>query len=98
MSENLSNANKIRDFRLPDFDIDALVVRIEQSLKAIIKQEILPNAVYDRDQAVKLTGFSHRTLIRAENRGELAKRYRGRNRYYMGADLLAWLDGKGEIS
>ena len=60
------------------------------------KQEIQPNAVYGRDEAVAVTGFSLSTLIRAEDRGDLLGRFNGRRRYYLGSDLLKWLKGQKE--
>jgi hypothetical protein len=66
---------------------------LESNQKPIQTEEILENAVYDRPKAVAVTGFSERTLIRAEEKGELIKRYRGRRRYYLGSDLLTWLRG-----
>ena len=68
---------------------------IEQNLNqaAIIKQPIVENAVYEREEAIAITGFSLSTLIRAEKSGELKGRNIGRRRYYLGADLLKWLQG-----
>jgi hypothetical protein len=60
---------------------------------AIIKQPIIENAVYEREEAIAITGFSLSTLIRAEKSGELKGRNIGRRRYYLGADLLKWLQG-----
>lgn len=77
---------------LPSFDLDDLVARLETKLK--LKQEILPNAVYDRDEAIAITGFSLSTFIRAEQKQKLNGRWKGRRRYYLGVDLLAWLKGK----
>ncbi len=57
------------------------------------KQPIIENAVYEREEAIAITGFSLSTLIRAEKSGELRGRYKGRRRYYFGADLLRWLLG-----
>lgn len=79
---------------LPGFDLDELIARIEVKLKP--KQEILPNAIYDRDEAIALTGFSLSTFIRAEQKKRLKGRWEGRRRYYLGIDLLTWLKGKGE--
>ena len=62
-------------------------------LAAIIKQPIIENAVYEREEAIAITGFSLSTLIRAEKSGELKGRNIGRRRYYLGADLLKWLQG-----
>lgn len=77
---------------LSGFDLDELIARIEAKLKP--KQEILPNAVYDRDEAIAITGFSLSTFIRAEQKRKLNGRWKGRRRYYLGVDLLAWLKGK----
>jgi hypothetical protein len=60
---------------------------------AIIKQPIIENAVYEREEAIAITGFSLSTLIRAEKSGELKGRNIGRRRYYLGVDLLKWLQG-----
>lgn len=62
------------------------------------KQPILEKAVYARDEAIAVTGFSLSTLIRAEEKGKLRSRYEGRRRYYLGSDLLAWLDGEEEVT
>lgn len=77
---------------LPGFDLEDLIAQLEAKLK--IKQEILPNAVYDRDEAIALTGFSLSTFIRAEQKRKLNGRWEGRRRYYLGVDLLTWLKGK----
>jgi hypothetical protein len=77
---------------LPGFDLDDLIAQLEAKLKT--KQEILPNAVYDRDEAIALTGFSLSTFIRAEQKRKLNGRWEGRRRYYLGIDLLTWLKGK----
>lgn len=68
---------------------------MEQSTNLVptAKLPIIENAVYERDEAIALTGFSLSTLIRAEKSGELKGRYKGRRRYYLGSDLLAWLQG-----
>jgi hypothetical protein len=58
------------------------------------KRPIIENAVYDRQEAVIVTGFSLSTLIRSEENGDLKGRYRGRRRYYLGKDLLAYLAGE----
>lgn len=76
---------------LRGFDLNDLIARIEASLKT--KPEIQPNAIYDREEAVSVTGFSLSTLIRAEEKGKLKGRYQGRRRYYLGKDLLAYLAG-----
>ncbi|HMV46682.1 MAG TPA: hypothetical protein PLD20_33370 [Blastocatellia bacterium] len=55
------------------------------------KQPILETAVYGRDEAIAITGFSLSTLIRAEEKGKLRGRYEGRRRFYFGRDLLRWL-------
>jgi hypothetical protein len=55
------------------------------------KQPIIENAVYDRNEAIAITGFSLSTLIRAEEAGKLKGRYSGRQRFYFGSDLLKWL-------
>lgn len=56
-----------------------------------IKEPIIENAIYERSEATAITGFSVSTLIRAEKSGELKGRYKGRRRYYLGSDLLKWL-------
>ncbi len=73
------------------------MLEMEQNLTqaAIIKQPIIENAVYEREEAIAITGFSLSTLIRAEKSGELKGRNIGRRRYYLGADLLKWLQGDG---
>ncbi len=76
----------------PGFDLDRLIAHLEAKLKP--KQEILPNAVYGRDEAIAITGLSLSTFIRAEQKRKLKGRWEGRRRYYMGNDLLAWLKGK----
>ncbi len=60
------------------------------------KQPIIETAVYDREEAVSVTGFSLSTLIRAEEKGRLNGRSEGRRRFYLGADLLTWLKGGGK--
>jgi hypothetical protein len=72
-------------------------VAIEANRKPGQVEEIRPNAVYDRTNASVVTGFSERSLIRAEEKGELIKRYKGRRRYYLGSDLLDWLRGDDQI-
>lgn len=66
---------------------------VDQNLNGaqISKQPIIENAVYEREEAIAITGFSLSTLIRAEKSGELKGRYKGRRRYYFGSDLLKWL-------
>jgi len=76
----------------PDFNLDELIARLEAKLKP--KQEILPNAIYDREEAIAITGFSLSTFIRAEQKRKLNGRWEGRRRYYLGVDLLTWLKGK----
>jgi hypothetical protein len=58
-----------------------------------IKQPIIEAAVYSRDEAVTVTGFSLSTLLRAEQRGKLKGRYQGRRRYYIGRELLDFVGG-----
>ncbi|HMV83003.1 MAG TPA: hypothetical protein PLD20_18635 [Blastocatellia bacterium] len=58
------------------------------------KRPIIENAVYDRQEAVIVTGFSLSTLIRSEEKGKLRGRYQGRRRYYLGKDLLTYLAGE----
>jgi hypothetical protein len=58
------------------------------------KQPIVENAPYNRKEATDLTGFSLSTLIRAEERGKLKPRRQGRRVYYMGADILSWLNAE----
>jgi len=55
------------------------------------KQEILPNAVYTRDEVIKVTGLSVSTIIRAENSGKLNARHVCDRPHYMGSDILNWL-------
>jgi hypothetical protein len=45
-----------------------------------------------------VTGFSLSTLIRAEEAGKLKRRYNGRRRFYLGSDLLRWLQGNDDLS
>jgi hypothetical protein len=59
----------------------------------IEKQPIIENAVYEREEAIAITGFSLSTLIRAEKSGQLLGRNIGRRRFYFGSDLLKWLQG-----
>lgn len=79
---------------LPSFDLEDLIAQLETKLKP--KQEILSNAVYDREEAIAITGFSLSTFIRAEQKRKLNGRWEGRRRYYLGTDLLAWLKGREE--
>ena len=74
---------------LPGFDLNELIARIEATLKT--KPEIQLNAIYDRDEAIVVTGFSLSTLIRAEQKRKLKGRWEGRRRFYLGSDLLRWL-------
>jgi hypothetical protein len=60
------------------------------------KQEILPNAVYCRDELVKITGFSISTIIRHGEKGKLRERRVCDRVHYMGSDVLEWLTGKEE--
>ena len=60
------------------------------------KQPILETAIYGRDEAIAVTGFSLSTLIRAEDAGKLQGRYQGRRRFYFGRDLLRWLEASEE--
>jgi hypothetical protein len=55
-----------------------------------VKQPIIENAVYEREEAIAITGFSLSTLIRTEKSGRLRGRHKGRRRYYLGIDLLKW--------
>lgn len=59
--------------------------------KSFAKQPIIETAVYGRDDATAVTGFSRSTLIRAEDAGKLRGRYQGRRRFYLGRDLISWL-------
>lgn len=68
-------------------------VMSEANEQLTIKQPIIETAVYDRQDAVKVTGFSLSTLLRSEEKGKLKGRYQGRRRYYLGKDLLAFLAG-----
>lgn len=63
----------------------------EANPQTFSKQPILENAIYDREEAANVTGFSLSTLIRAEEKQKLRSRYIGRRRFYLGRDLLAWL-------
>jgi hypothetical protein len=56
-----------------------------------VKQPIIENAVYEREEAIAITGVSLSTLIHAEKSGGLKGRHKGRRRYYLGIDLLKWL-------
>lgn len=58
------------------------------------KHPIIETAVYDRQEAVIVTGLSLSTLIRSEEKGKLKGRYQGRRRYYLGKDLLTYLSGE----
>jgi hypothetical protein len=71
------------------------MMEVEQNLiqAVTIKQPIIENAVYEREEAIAITGFSLSTLIRAEKAGELKVRNKRRRRYYLGIDLLKWLQG-----
>jgi len=51
----------------------------------------IANAVYEREEAIAITGFSLSTLVRAEKSGGLKGRHKGGRRYYLGSDLLKWL-------
>jgi len=76
--------------------LDELLTRIEQTVKGALKQPIHPDAVYDYEETVAVTGFSLSTIIRADRRGDLQGRYEGRRRYFMGRDILKWLaDSEG---
>jgi hypothetical protein len=65
----------------------------EANQQPTIKQPIIEHAIYDRRDAVNVTGFSLSTLIRSEEKGKLKGRSQGRRRYYLGKDLLAYLAG-----
>jgi type IV secretory pathway protease TraF len=93
MVEALLNASQSPQFP-PIFDVDGLIVRIEQTIKSALKQPILPDAVYSYDELVQVTGFSLSTIIRADRKGRLAGRYEGRRRYFIGRDVLTWLTAK----
>jgi hypothetical protein len=69
---------------MPDIDMNMIEA-------PSIKQPIIENAVYEREAAIAITGFSLSTLIRAEKSGGLKGRHKGRRRYYLGSDLLKWL-------
>jgi len=56
-----------------------------------IKQPIIESAVYEREEAIAITGFSLSTLIRAEKSRGLKGRHKGKRRYYLGSDLLKWV-------
>jgi len=70
----------------------------ELSQEVQVKQPIIENAVYDRNEASLVTGFSLSTLIRAEEAGKLNGRYNGRRRFYLGSDLLKWLQRNDDLS
>jgi predicted nucleic acid-binding Zn ribbon protein len=74
-------------------------MKIDEAVERILaaighKQEILPNAVYCREEVVEITGFSVSTVIRAENKGKLNARHVCERPHYMGSDVLEWLAGK----
>lgn len=77
---------------LPHLDLEERFAQLEAKLTQ--KQEILPNAVYGREEAIAVTGFSLSTFIRAEQKQKLKGRWEGRRRFYLGVDLLNWLQGK----
>lgn len=66
-------------------------VLIEANQQLPNKQPILESAVYDRAEAIAITGFSLSTFIRAEQKGKLQARRQGRRVYFLGSDLLRWL-------
>jgi hypothetical protein len=94
MAEHLANANPTALFQPPGCDLDELIRRIKEALQPSTKREILPNAVYSRDELANITGFSLSTIIRAEESDTLIVRYKGRRRYIVGADALQWLAGR----
>ena len=63
----------------------------ESDAELILKQPIIENAIYERQEVIMLTGFSLSTLLRAEKSGKLRRRCVGRRRFYFGIDLLRWL-------
>lgn len=65
----------------------------EANQQFTIKQPILEAAVYSREEAVSVTGFSLSTLLRAEAKGKLRGRYQGRRRYYLGRELRRFVEG-----
>jgi hypothetical protein len=73
---------------MPNVDVDMNIIEAVS-----IKQPIIENAVYEREEAIVITGFSLSTLIRAEKSGQLLGRNIGRRRYYLGSDWLKWLQG-----
>lgn len=98
MTEQPMKANVARHFPPPSLDFEGLIERIKEALQATAKSEILPSAIYSREELSKLTGFSLSTIIRAEEAGKLTVRYEGRRRYIIGTDALKWLaggDGEG---
>src|SRR5262245_8896113 len=91
MAEPQIKANQLQQFQPPTINVEDFLARIEQAIKSTVKQQILPNAVYDYEETVAVTGFSLSTIIRADRAGRLAGRYEGRRRYFRGRDLLKWL-------
>lgn len=67
----------------------------DSDVEPTLKQPIIENAIYERQDVIRLTGFSLSTLLRAEKAGKLRRRCVGRRRFYFGIDLLRWL-GDGE--
>ena len=63
----------------------------DSDVEPTLKQPIIENAIYERQEAINLTGFSLSTLLRAEKAGKLQRRRVGRRRFYFGIDLLRWL-------
>lgn len=89
MSDRFSNRSVSYGEREHDLQVNEDVIS---------KQPIFENAVYDRNEASVVTGFSLSTLIRAEESGKLKGRYNGRRRFYLGSDLLKWLQCNDELS
>lgn len=52
---------------------------------------ILPTAVYDEETATQVTGVCYETRYRAVRAGRLVCRRVGSRRFYLGSDLLTWL-------
>lgn len=91
MAELHANANQSPQIQSPIFDVDGLIVRIEQVVKNAFKQPVIPGAVYSYEELAQITGFSISTIIRADRKGRLAGRYEGRRRFFLGEDVLKWL-------
>ncbi|NOT64422.1 MAG: hypothetical protein HOP19_29740 [Acidobacteria bacterium] len=65
---------------------------------ALVPTAILPDAIYDEDQATLATGVSYETRYRHVREGKLRVRRCGSRRFYFGADLTRWLRGESPDS